>query len=200
MFLYIFTMEEIWKDIEGYEGLYQVSNNGFIRSLDKFDSIGRRIKGKHIKTQESRFGYYRVSLCREGKVTTHSVHRLVAQTFIPNTDNKPEIDHINTNRTDNRVENLRWVTRKENNENPLTKIHKKRGNEHPKPFKGKVGILHPTSKSVLQYTKDGIFVKRWESISLANKHYNTTHISDCCLGKRKNCVGFVWVFEKQKAA
>lgn len=191
---------EIWKDIEGYKGLYQVSNNGFIRSLDKFDSIGRRIKGKHIKPQESRFGYYRVSLCREGKVTTHSVHRLVAQAFIPNTDNKPEIDHINTIKTDNRVENLRWVTKKENNENPLTNMHRKRGNEHPKPFKGKVGILHPKSKSVLQYTKDGIFVKRWESISLANKHYNTAHISDCCLGKRKSCGGFVWVFEKQKAA
>ena len=193
-------MEEIWKDIEGYEGLYQVSSNGVIRSLDKIDSVGRRIKGKHIKPQENRFGYHRVSLCKEGKVTTHSVHRLVAQAFIPNTENKPCVDHINTVRTDCRVENLKWVTIKENNENPLTQQHRKRGNEHPKPFKGKVGILHPTSKSVLQYTKDGVFVKRWESISLANKHYNTNHISDCCLGKRKNCVGFIWVFEKQKAA
>lgn len=191
---------EIWKPVVGYEGLYECSSLGNVRSLDRIDSVGRRIKGKHIKPLESRFGYHRLSLCKEGKVITHSVHRLVAEAFLPNPDNKPCVDHINTDRTDCRVENLRWVTIKENNENPLTQQHRKRGNEHPKPFKGKVGVLHPKSKSVLQYTKDGVFVKRWESISLANKHYNTNHISDCCLGKRKNCVGFIWVFEKQKAA
>lgn len=191
--------EEIWKDIKGYEG-YQVSNFGNVRSVDKFDSIGRFIKGKNIKLMKNRHGYYRLSLCKDGKVSNYSVHRLVAQAFIPNTENKPEVNHINTIKTDNRVDNLEWCTKKENNENPLTYFNRKRGINHPKPMLGKFGKENPKSKSVYQYDKDGVFIKTWESISLANKYYNTRHISDCCSGKRKSCVGFIWRYKEEKAA
>lgn len=108
---------EVWKDIEGYEGLYQVSNMGNVKSV----GYG---KERVLKFGKNNDGYLRVVLYKEGKGKTHKVHRLVAQAFIPNPENKEQIDHLNTIRTDNRVENLRWVTPKENNNNPLTKEHR----------------------------------------------------------------------------
>jgi hypothetical protein len=105
---------EIWKDIKGYEGIYQVSNTGRIRSL-LFN------KQKTLKGSMNSEGYLTVRL--KGK--TYHIHRIVAETFIPNPDNKPEVDHINTDRCDNDVNNLRWVTRKENHNNPITKEHHK---------------------------------------------------------------------------
>ena len=103
-------MNEIWKDIQGYEGLYQVSNLGRVRNS----------KNKLMKTY-LRNGYCRIDLSKEGKRSKHSIHRLVATTFIPNPENKPQVDHINTVRNDNRVDNLRWVTPKENMNNPITR-------------------------------------------------------------------------------
>ena len=115
---------EEWKDIKGYEGRYQVSNLGRVRSLDReYNNRGTMvpIKGKMLSFNNCR-GYSLVSLCKDdSKPYKAKVHRLVAEAFIPNPENKPCIDHINTDRTDNRVENLRWVTRKENMDNPLTK-------------------------------------------------------------------------------
>lgn len=105
-------MSEIWKDIKDYEGIYQVSNNGNIKNI---------IRNKYLKPRLDAYGYLRVILYKKG---THyknfQVHRLVAQAFIPNLENKPQVDHINTIRTDNKVENLRWVTYKENNLNSIT--------------------------------------------------------------------------------
>lgn len=107
---------EIWKDIEGYEGLYQVSNEGRVKSLggNRYKVI--RILDGNVSIQ----GYNRVNLFKDGKPKTYYIHRLVAEAFIPNLDNKPCIDHCNTIRTDNRVENLRWCTYEENNNNPIT--------------------------------------------------------------------------------
>ena len=105
---------EIWKEIKGYEGLYEVSSEGRVRNI---------IKGNYL-TFKSYNDYQRVGLCRHQKQKWFLVHRLVAQAFIPNPDNKPEVDHINCDRRDNRIENLRWVTSKENNNNPITRKNK----------------------------------------------------------------------------
>ena len=104
---------EIWKYISEYGEDYQVSNLGRVRSLKR-----KNIKIMNIKI--NRHGYCTVYLTKNGMLKTVTVHRLVAKAFIPNPENKPCIDHINTIKTDNRVENLRWVTHKENCNNELT--------------------------------------------------------------------------------
>lgn len=111
-------MEEIWKDIEGFEGLYQVSNLGNVRSLNYM----RTGKIKNLSPRLHKDGYYQINnLSKNGSSKSFKVHRLVAQAFLPNPNNLPCIDHINTDKTDNRVENLRWVSFHENNSNPLTR-------------------------------------------------------------------------------
>lgn len=97
-------MKEIWKDIQGYEGLYQVSNLGNIKSF----YTGKILKGGNYK------GYLRLNLYKNGVKSMVSIHRLVAQTFIPNPENKPEVNHIDEDTTNNMVSNLEWMTSKEN--------------------------------------------------------------------------------------
>lgn len=115
---------EIWKPIKYYEGLYEVSNKGNVRSLDRYVTNGNRyrlLKGKPMKTFPNSDGYLKINLYKNGQRKLYSVHRLVANAFIANPKNLPCIDHINTIRDDNRVENLRWCTNKENSNNPLTR-------------------------------------------------------------------------------
>lgn len=101
---------EIWKDVPNYEGLHEVSNLGRIRTK----------KNGKIMYQREHNGYKRVQFKTNGKIKDFGVHRLVAMAFIPNPDNKPQIDHIDGNPSNNRVDNLRWATAKENNNNPVT--------------------------------------------------------------------------------
>jgi hypothetical protein len=117
-------MQEIWKDIPEYKGYYQVSNLGRVKGLKytfwatrQFRTLPERI----LKPNKNKSGYYYVVLHKNRKGKTWKVHRLVALAFIPNPDNKPCVDHIDTNTTNNNVENLRWCTHKENINNPLTK-------------------------------------------------------------------------------
>lgn len=117
--------EEIWKPIKDFEGYYEVSNIGRVRSLN----YKRTGKGKILKNIEDYKGYLEVVLTKNGKRKQFKVHRLVAEAFIPNPENKPCIDHINTIKSDNRVENLRWVTYKENSNNEKT-LEKFKGENH----------------------------------------------------------------------
>lgn len=111
-------MKEVWKDISDYEGLYQVSNLGNVRSLDRIvkraTSPDYMLKGKILKPIDNGRGYKMVCFCRDGIVKREYVHRIVAKTFIPNPHNLPEINHRDENTNNNRADNLEWCDRKSN--------------------------------------------------------------------------------------
>ena len=125
-------IDEIWMPVQGYEGIYEVSNLGRVRSLTRVVSIysyltntmfERTIESRIKSIHHDKYGYGMVNLKKNGEHRTEKVHRLVAKAFIPNPQNKPCVDHINGVRDDNRVENLRWCTVKENLNFPLAKKH-----------------------------------------------------------------------------
>ena len=107
-------IEEIWRPIEGYEGLYEVSNTGIVRSLDRYDSNNHFLKGRILKLCADKDGYLNVGLCLGNKEKKYKVHRLVAQAFIPNPDNLPQVNHKDEVKTNNRVENLEMCNAKYN--------------------------------------------------------------------------------------
>ena len=207
--------EEIWKPIKDYEGLYEVSNLGRVKSLN-YRGTG---KEKILKNTERSNGYLAIGLIKNGKTKMFRVHRLVAEAFIPNPENKPCVDHINTIRDDNRVENLRWVTYKENNNNQLTKKkysenHREQtGENHPmygkhhseetrkkmsKAKKGKYcGENNPNSKPVIQIdqnTNEVINIYSGAKEAERKGGFKQSAISECCRGKRKLYKGFKWMF------
>lgn len=107
-------MCEEWTDIKDYEGLYQVSNFGRVRSLDRLDGSNHRLKGRILKPIKQTHGYLHVCLYKNGSQSIKKIHRLVAQAFISNPENKLDVNHIDENKTNNMLSNLEWVTRKEN--------------------------------------------------------------------------------------
>ena len=107
-------LKEIWKDVVGYEALYQVSNLGRVRSKNRLDGSGNKRKGMVRKLNPQKDGYIHVNLCKSGKVKHIGVHRLVAQAFIPNPQNKPQVNHIDGDKANNHLSNLEWSTRSEN--------------------------------------------------------------------------------------
>jgi len=184
--------KEEWKDIKDYEGLYQASN--FIKIMN--------VKtGKILKPFKQKYGYYQVCLTKDGVHKVYSLHRLIAETFKPNPDNKPCIDHINTYKDDNRIENLKWVTHKENSSNPLTREHISKGKSGEKhPYYHKYGKDIPNAKPVLQYDLEGNFLREWECARQIERELGISfkYISRCCHNNygRKTAGGYIWKFKE----
>ena len=109
------TESEVWKDVLGYDGRYQVSNKGNIRSVGRKDSIGRKCGGRMLKPRYDKDGYLRVNLCINGKQKTRFIHRLVAGAFVPNPNGYSEINHRDEIKDNNNVKNLEWCDSKYNN-------------------------------------------------------------------------------------
>ena len=154
---------EVWKDVVGFEGLYQISNMGRVRSLNYAKKKGNvRIMKPYLNR-----GYWRINFPKGNKKFFHKfIHTLVAEAFIPNVENKPEIDHINTVTTDNRVCNLRWVTKSENQNNPLTLKHKSeaiKGRPLPKEQVRKMREENPRSQKVICVETGMIYISASEA-------------------------------------
>lgn len=133
-------MSEIWKEISGYEGYFEVSNLGNFRSKDriiKYKQDGlRKYPGKSLKVELMQDGYCRIVLMKESKRRRYMCHRLVAETFIPNPDNKPFVNHIDGNKSNNCVSNLEWCTQSENEQHSVNVLGKSmKGKTLPRPVK-----------------------------------------------------------------
>lgn len=172
-------------DVNGFEGLYQVNEDGLV-----FNSV----TGKEIKHRNHSSGYSSVCLYKDKKPHYALVHRIVAKAFISNPENKPCVGHKNTNKKDNRVDNLEWVTYSENNSNPIT-VNKRSESEN-KPMKGRTGSSHPISKTVGKYDVEMNLLDQFGSVREAGRKLGIPHgsIYQVCLGRRKTLHGFIFKY------
>ena len=174
-------IQEEWRPVVGYAGLYDASNFGRVRSLGHWTKNWRSNcfkKGRILKPGKKEDGYLYVILCKDGKIKYFSVHRLVYETFNGTIPDGMEVNHINEIKTDNSVWNLNLMTRKEN-------INY--GNRNQK-------VKEKLSQAVLQLTLDDELIKEWPSIAEAGRNgFSQGDVYRCCIGKLKTHKGFKWV-------
>lgn len=172
------SLVEEWRDVVGYEGLYQISNLGQVRN----------VKTGKIRAQQNGDGGYKFVILHDSKggrrPLTKGIHRLMAEAFIPNPDNKPCVNHKDENTSNNTLDNLEWVTYQENNVYG-TRLERAAEAEFDK------------GKTVYRFTKSGELIDSFPSLSTAARFLgvHVAHISHCCLGERKSAYGYKWSFE-----
>lgn len=173
-------MEE-WRDVIGYEGLYEVSNLGNVRSCEHFTN-GHHLISRVLK-QNLNNRYMYVKLYKNHTKRSVRVHRIVAMAFIPNQDGKPQVNHIDGNRLNNSASNLEWCTQSENIRHAID-----------------IGLQDPTimieasKKKVLQLSLEGDVIKEWDSLTAAANALGVqvSNISHCCSGRIRQTGGFKW--------
>lgn len=174
---------EVWKTIKDYEE-HEVSNLGRVKNLN----YHRTKKEGILRPVSNGRGYLTVILYKNGKSKKFLVHRLVAEAFLPNPDNLPEVNHKDEDKTNNRVENLEWCDRKYN-------INYGKRNDKV----SKSNTNGNRSKPVLQFTLDGTFVREWPSTNECDRNgFSQGHVAACCRGERKKHKGFIWKFKTEK--
>lgn len=178
-------MKEIWKDIPGYEGLYQVSNLGNINSLKKYN-VNTGIyeeREKILKKSYDKRGYQTITLINKTKRKTRTVHRIVAEAFIPNPNDLPQVNHKDEDKTNNCADNLEWCDNLYNY-NYGTRIER---------------VTAKLKKKVKQYSLNGILIAEYDGIRDAakiNGFKASSCISECCKGKRKTAYGYIWKYKE----
>ena len=167
---------EEWRDIKGYESLYQVSDFGRVKSLK-----GYHRKEHILKARNNLYGYLTVGLSKKNKSKRYKIHRLVAETFIPNLDNLPQVNHKDGNKLNNNVDNLEWCNRSYNMKHAYNN-----------------NLLK--CRPVNQYDMNGNFIKKWKGSEYAMIELGiwNVNIVNCCRGKRKTAGGFVWSYANEE--
>lgn len=187
-------MEEIWKEITNYEGLYEVSNLGRIKSLKRITNGEKygvhKLNEKILKN--GKCGNYNIVVLRKnGKSKTLYVHRLVAKAFINNPNNYKEVNHKDGNTTNNNVENLEWCNRSYNIKHSYVILNRK------KAIQGLKEYIKKHKKKVNQYDLDGNYIRSWNCIKDAENFYGIKSIGKiciCCQHKRKSAFGYKWEY------
>lgn len=171
-------MIEEWRNIEGFEGLYQVSNYGNVRSLN-YHNWGIV---KNLTPIVDRYGYERVCMCKNGKQFNRLIHRMVAVAFIDNPNTFPQINHINETKTDNRFDNLEWVTANKNANH---------GTRNQRMSQSK---RNKNCKSVIQMDVQGCEIRKWVSFMEINRvlGYDVGFLARCCKGRCETAYGYKW--------
>jgi len=182
-------MEEIWKDIEGYEGFYQVSNLGNVKSLN----YAHRGYQKNLVPKCNNSGRLWVELIKYGARKPMLIHRLVAMAFIPNPCNLPQINHKDENPKNNAVDNLEWCTNKYNVQYTVDR--------HPEWFRrgGNPGRERNSKyhrMPINQFDKNGNLIKQWANARtiFVQTGMSDWSIAECCRGKRHTAYGFKWQY------
>lgn len=177
---YVQSDKEIWKDIKGYEGIYQVSNLGRIKSFPRNGTINQE---KILKQTKDKTGYLTVGLHKNNNVKKVCVHWLVADAFIPRNIGDEVVNHIDGNKLNNKLDNLERCTQKHNVKESI-----------------RLGLQTPyNEKKILQYALDGTFIKEWKSACEAERQLKIpqANISACCRKVRKTTGKFIWKFKEE---
>lgn len=187
-------MEE-WRDVVGFEGRYKVSNLGRVRSYH-----GGKVR--YLKSHKDKGGYMSIALFKNGKIKNFFVHRLVYTSFVGEIPEGRQIDHVNTVRDDNRIENLRVVSPRENNRNPITAERKRDANRRKAKDSQwlnsvREGVRRVCNKPIVQLDAEtGDVIREWQCARDACRALGIDyrHISKCCNGKQKTAGGYRWKF------
>ena len=169
--------------VQGYENYYMVDKNGNVFGIKR---------GKIMTPVESNNGYLQVHLTKDGKAKSCKIHRLVAQAFIPNPYNLPQVNHKDENKKNNNVENLEWCTQSYNMSYKDGQKRRAKSRNYEDISKKRSDVQ---SKEVTQYDYDGRIIAIWKNAYMAENHgYNRTMINQCCLGNKKSHKGFLWKY------